>query len=163
MAGNEIVIEAAPSDVFDVLVDPQAYIDWVVGSKDIRDVDEGWPTPGTRFHHTLGAGPFTLKDTTKVLRFERPSLLELEVRFRPAGVGVVRLDLEPAYSGRCTRVRLTETFERGAAARWWSPGLDQLTRIRNAWSLRRLRRIVLEREGRLQLTGRRDQGPLPRA
>jgi uncharacterized protein YndB with AHSA1/START domain len=147
MAGNEILIEATPNQVFDVLVDPQAFVRWVVGAKEIREVDESWPAPGTRIHHTIGVGPATLQDTTAIRRIDRPKRLELEVRFRPAGVGTVGIDLEPAYDGRCTRVRLSETFDDGAAGCWWSWPVDQVTRLRNSLSLHRLRQLVLQRAG----------------
>jgi uncharacterized protein YndB with AHSA1/START domain len=162
VAGNEILIEATPAEVFDVLVDPAAFVVWVVGAKEIRDVDDGWPAPGTRIHHTIGAGPFTVQDTTAIRRIDPPRHLELGVRFRPAGEGTVVVDLEPAYGGRCTRVRFSETFDAGAAGCSWGWPVDQLTRLRNNLSLHRLRQLVLRRTGGdLRLAAGPDPGDVP--
>jgi uncharacterized protein YndB with AHSA1/START domain len=97
--------------VFDVLVDPRTYPDWLVGAKDIRAVDDGWPDVGSRFHHRVGlGGPVTVADSTKVLAISRPERLELEVRARPLGRGRARFTLQPhALHGRSgCRVQLDE-------------------------------------------------------
>ena len=57
MARNQRDIDAPPERVFAVLADPRCYPEWVVGSKEIRAADPGFPAPGTRFHHTVGVGP----------------------------------------------------------------------------------------------------------
>lgn len=70
--------------VFATLVDPETYPHWLLGARDIRDIDEGWPAPGSQFHHRVGlSGPFKVADTTEVLAVEAPTLLSLEVRARP--------------------------------------------------------------------------------
>ena len=56
-----------PEAVWGALADPGGYGYWVVGSKEIRDADPGWPAPGSRFHHTIGFGPFALDDHTQAL------------------------------------------------------------------------------------------------
>ena len=58
-----------PAAVWAALADPGGYGYWVVGSKLIRDADPDWPAPGTRFHHTIGFGPFTVEDHTVALEF----------------------------------------------------------------------------------------------
>ncbi|HSO01815.1 MAG TPA: SRPBCC domain-containing protein, partial [Gaiellaceae bacterium] len=112
MAVNEIEIAAAPDDVWAVLAEPDAYARWVVGTKRIRGADEGFPDVGTRLHHTTGVGPLTIRDSTVVLRSERPRVLELEARLGPLGSAHVTLRLEEGGAG--TRVVMKERGLRGA-------------------------------------------------
>ena len=97
----------APADaVFAVLADADAYAQWVVGAKEIRSSDPDWPNVGSRFYHSVGAGAATIDDSTAVLACEPERRLELEVRFRPAGVARVSLELEA--QGASTRVTMRE-------------------------------------------------------
>ena len=48
MAVNYRVMNCEPRHVFDVLANGWVYPSWVVGASRMRDVDEGWPRPGTR-------------------------------------------------------------------------------------------------------------------
>jgi uncharacterized protein YndB with AHSA1/START domain len=74
--------------VFDVISDPTTYPEWLVGAREIREVDDDWPAPGSLFHHRVGLfGPLTVADTTKVLEIDPPVHLSLEVRARPFGRG----------------------------------------------------------------------------
>ena len=90
-----------PRDVvFAALATPETYPVWLLGCKDIRSVDEGWPAPGTRFHHRVGlVGPLTVADSTKALETEAPGLLALEVRARPFGRGRVIFTLRATSEG----------------------------------------------------------------
>ena len=145
MSRNEIHIARPPEDVFAVLMDPAAYADWVVGSKRIRRTDQGWPQPGSRFHHTLGAGPATLDDNTELVRAEEPRRVELEVRYRPLGVGQVVLELEPDDHPAGTRVVMFEEAISGPSAAIPPAVLDPLFSVRNKRSLQRLARLVEQR------------------
>jgi uncharacterized protein YndB with AHSA1/START domain len=138
-------MDGAPEDVFAVLADGDAYDDWVVGAKQIRCVDANWPAQGSRFHHEVGVGPASVKDSTTVLEVEPPHHIRLEVRFRPAGVAIVDLRMEPIGDGR-TRVRMAETPTRGAA-RALAAVTSVMLLVRNEWSLRRLRRLVAQKAG----------------
>jgi len=66
MARTTIQVSAPPEAVFAVLSDPFTYAQWVVGCKEIRRVDGDWPEPGATFHHSVGLGPITVRDTTSV-------------------------------------------------------------------------------------------------
>jgi hypothetical protein len=44
----------SPEQVFAVLRDSWTYPVWVVGASRMRDVDDGWPAPGTKLHHSFG-------------------------------------------------------------------------------------------------------------
>jgi uncharacterized protein YndB with AHSA1/START domain len=142
MAVNEIEIAATPDEVWGVLAEPQAYAEWVVGTKRIRGADEGFPATGTRLHHTVGVGPVAVDDSSLVLRSERPSVLELEARLGPLGSAHVTLRLEERGAG--TRVVMHEHGLRGAT-RLLQPAGDLVVRGRNLLSLERLKDIVEQR------------------
>ena len=141
MTTNRVEIDVPPHAVYAVLLDPYAYADWVVGSKRVRAVDDDWPAPGSRFHHTVGAPGVDIKDSSKLVEVEADRRVVLEVRFRPVGIAVVSLDLEPLDGGRRTQVTMTEHPKSGPVRTWWSPLLDAATYARNAASLWRLARL----------------------
>lgn len=151
MSKNTILINASPDDVFDVLLDARMYPRWVVGAKHVRGVDDDWPAVGSRFHHRVGAGPIETADSTKILAVDRPRHLTLEVRFRPIGVGIVDLDVSPEWNGG-SYVLMEEHPTAGPVHALRSKALDVATHLRNAVSLRRLRRLA-ERRARSRLAG----------
>jgi len=131
---------APVESVFEVLVEPRTYPDWLVGAKEIRSVDDDWPAVGSRFHHRVGVGgPLTVADSTEVLDIDRPLLLALEARARPLGRARVefRLVALDHDDGRpVTRITMDEV-PIGAIAPL-APILDPLTRSRNTASLNAL-------------------------
>jgi len=143
MAQNSIDIAAPPERVFAVLEDARYYGYWVVGARAIRGWDDDWPAVGSKFHHTQGIPPLTIKDHSIVEVNEKPKTFQLLAKARPAGTFRVRLDLHPNATG--TKVVMTET-----------PG-DRLTKLvieplghiaihaRNTASLERLKELA---EGR---------------
>jgi uncharacterized protein YndB with AHSA1/START domain len=140
MATTHRYMPVPPSAIWAVLADPDGYEYWVPGSKAIRDADAGFPAPGTMFHHTLGFGPFTLRDHTEVLEAEPPRRLRLKAKGRPLGVATVELELEPEGSG--TRVRMTENFASYTAPLRLLPPLHWATNLRNEESLMRLEELA---------------------
>jgi uncharacterized protein YndB with AHSA1/START domain len=144
MSVNELVVDAPPEAVWGVLADPPTYQDWVVGNKAVRDHDRSWPVSGTEFHHTVGFGPLAVKDKTVALRAEPPHRLEMNVRVLPVGHGIVTFVLEPAGAG--TRVVMEEQPAAGLV-RWLWPVFVPLVKLRNAETLRRLKRCAETRHG----------------
>lgn len=140
-AENQVEIDAPADDVFAVVADPRTYPDWVVGCDRIRGVDAGWPQPGSRFHHTVGAGPAKVDDSTAVVRIEPPSVLTLEARAGAAGTALVTFTVEP-LGDRCSRVTIEEEAVDGAAARLPDAVTDAGLKLRNAETLRRLRKLL---------------------
>lgn len=126
-------------EVFRALVTPETYPDWLVGARDIRAVDDGWPAVGTAFHHRVGlVGPLKVADLSKVIAIEEDRLLSLEVRAQPFGRGraTFRLSDAPQGDGPATIVELEEVpIGMLAPAR---PLLDPLTALRNRRSLDQL-------------------------
>lgn len=142
MALNEIEIAASLETVWRVLADPDAYAYWVVGTKEIRGADEGFPAEGTRLYHRVGVGPLTLSDSSKVLRSDPPRVLILETRLGP--LGSARVEIELHAQGAGTRVLLKEVGARGPN-RLLQPAGDLLLRGRNKWSLDRLKELAEQR------------------
>jgi hypothetical protein len=146
MARNEISARVAPDEMFALLLDPYAYPKWVVGTRQIREVDNDWPRAGARFHHSVGTGPFSTRDSTKILVSRPPFALDLEVRFRPLGVACVSLRVSDVGGGRC-RIVLDEEPIAGPAAGLQGRAWDAVVHARNALSLWRLRRLAESRHG----------------
>ena len=132
-----------PEAVWEALADPSGYEYWVVGSKVIRDAEPGFPSPGTKFHHTIGFGPFTLQDHTEVLEAERPGLLKLRAKGRPLGTASVTLRMTPEDGG--TTVEMVERPDGPFVVLNANPLLHVLTKVRNAESLMRLEELALRR------------------
>lgn len=134
-----IDIRAEPEEVFATLADPRTYPRWLVGAKEIRSVDPGFPAPGARFHHVVGlAGPLTVADSTLCEEVDEPRLLRLEARARPAGRAEVTFTLEPHGGG--TRVEVRERAV--GLLRVADPALQPAIVLRNRRSLAQLRDLV---------------------
>jgi uncharacterized protein YndB with AHSA1/START domain len=143
MARNTISIDSPPDAVFAVFADAYTYENWVVGCKEIRAVDDGWPAPGTKFHHKVGVGPLSVADYTEVLTIDPPRVLILRARARPFGTAKVTFEVGAEGSG--SGVIMIEGPLSDWARRIWNPVLDRLTHIRNVETLRRLKKLVEER------------------
>lgn len=125
--------------MFEVLSDPEVYGDWVVGSHSIRGADNTWPAVGSRLHHRVGAGPFTIKDNTEVLEVDPPGRLVLRARARPLGTAIVKLVIAPRGTG--SHVTMVETSGDPLSKLVLNRLTDPLVHRRNVESLRRLQRI----------------------
>jgi uncharacterized protein YndB with AHSA1/START domain len=140
MSNVDLVIEAPADAIWAVLADARSYNLWVVGAKEIRDVEGPWPQPGSKFHHTLGMGPFTLHDNTKSLASQEPRHLAIEARARPLGRAHVEFRLEPIDGG--TRVTVEERFVSPRFVTLLNPLIAPLIRRRNVKTLDRLANVV---------------------
>ena len=123
-----------------MLADGWRYADWVVGAKRVRAVDDRWPEPGSRFHHEVGVGPLSIRDSSKLLAIEPPRQVVLEVRAWPAGKARVTITISPKEGG--SEVLIEEVPTGGPAKAIDSWPLRRLTMLRNVESLKRLRRAV---------------------
>ena len=140
MSTTRTIIDAPPEAVFGTLRRAESYGDWVVGSRSIRDVDDDFPGPGSRFHHTVGWGPLHLADHTQVLAVEAPRRLVLRAKTRPLGSARVELELDPTADGS-TRVTMHEGPGDLFSRLVFNPLADRLLHHRNVEGLRRLKRI----------------------
>jgi hypothetical protein len=128
-------VSVAPEVVWATVSDPETYPDWLVGAQRIRAVDDGFPAPGSRMHHSVGpTSAITVDDRTVATRSDPPHRLDLRVH---AGLfhADVQLLLQPSPGGGteiCFRER-----PRGISAPL-TPLLRPILHARNAESLRRL-------------------------
>lgn len=153
MARNEIWVDAPREAVWEVLADPFAFPDWVVGAQRARTADPQWPAPPSRLHHRVGFGPLSLRDRTCVLESEPPRRMLLDAAARPFGRTHVELTLQPEGTG--TRVHLFEEPSGYTGLLRLHPAVQLLIRIRNGEALRRLEDIAERRWRAAQRTERR--------
>lgn len=132
-----------PAAVWDALADAGGYGFWVVGSREVRDADPEWPAPGSRFHHTVAVGPFTISDHTRALEADAPRRLQIRAKARPLGTARITLEMIPGDGG--TLVRMTETPDGPTAILGLNPLVHLFTKARNAESLMRLEQLALRR------------------
>lgn len=139
MAHNEIHIGVPPERVFAVLSEPRSFARWVVGSREIRRADPGWPTGGAAFDHRVGVWPFTLADNSEVVQCEPSRLLKLLVKARPFSRAYVTLTLKSSDGG--TRLSMDEFAADTRSRLFFNPLTDPLVHLRNNVSLRRLKAL----------------------
>ena len=136
MSRNTRVIATTPDRVWDVLADGWLYPLWVVGATRMREVDDGWPAPGTRLHHSVGVWPVVVNDDTEVLECEPGKRLVLRAQGWPPGEAEVELRLTEVEDG--TEVLMLEDVTAGPARVVPKPVRAPLIAWRNTESLRRL-------------------------
>lgn len=147
MSATEVrrLMPASPERVFLALADPRTLHQFVVGTRTIRRFDPRWPDPGTRVHHSVGLGPFVLRDSTEVVSAEPPGRLLLRANIGPLGALAVDFRLEDAAEG--TELTVDERVVAGPFANGPLAALvNRLLKVRNLETLRRLRRLVERRE-----------------
>jgi hypothetical protein len=126
-----------------VLADGFSYADWVVGTRQVRQVDPDWPRPGSSLHFTAGLGPFSVDDKTTSRICEERSRLELEAHAMP--YGSVRISIEILPWGDDTVVIIDEHPLRGPSALLENPLVELVLTIRNRRMLRKLAATVRHR------------------
>jgi hypothetical protein len=151
MTEVQAVMAAPASKVYAEMADGWAYVGWVVGANHIRDVDLGWPEPGSKIHHKIGAWPVEIADVTVAIECVPDRRLVLRARGWPLGEAIVELDLISESEDR-TRILMREAPSAGPAAAIDNPALRWLLRRRNLESLRRLKDRV-EHRRRPELDG----------
>lgn len=133
-------VAAPPEAVWAVLADGWLYPLWVVGATSLRAVEETWPAVGSRIHHSVGAWPAMVHDSTRVLEMEPERSLVLRAGVWPAGAADVRLTLEP--DGEGTLVVMEEKVASGPIALIPRLAYGPLLKARNVESTRRLARLA---------------------
>ena len=136
MAENSRLVNATPEQVWEVLSDGWLYPVWVVGASRMREVDDTWPSEGSRLHHSVGQWPLLIDDDTEVTHCTPGTSLTLRARAWPLGEAEVVISLTP-LDGR-TEVRISEDAVSGPG-RLTPPPVRGLTlKWRNTETLRRL-------------------------
>ncbi|MFE7417938.1 SRPBCC family protein [Rhodococcus sp. NPDC057529] len=126
---------ASASDVWSVLANGWLYPSWVVGASRMRAVSDDWPAVGSRLHHSVGAWPALIDDSTEVLVAEENRELRLLAQVTPTKA-IVRLRMEPRGSG--CHLQMSEVA--ASAPLSWVPRIAQDLAVlpRNLECLRRL-------------------------
>jgi uncharacterized protein YndB with AHSA1/START domain len=140
VATNRRQMQVSCEQVWAVLSDGHRYAEWVVGTDHIRDVDSGFPAPGSRLHYTVGVGPLRHEGHTEVLSIDATHRIELEAHAWPLGTARIVLRLTNVQPG-CI-VEVEEHPRRGLASRLHNPVLDLAVKARNTEMLRRLERAA---------------------
>jgi hypothetical protein len=137
-----------------VLADPWLYASWVVGASRIRDVQGNWPEVDAVIHHSVGAWPMLLNDTTSVTECVPGRRLELRARGWPLGEADVVVLVEEDARGCLVTMR--EWAARGPGTVIPKPLFDPVVHWRNVESLRRLALIA---EGQARQHADETSGP----
>lgn len=151
MAFNCRELSAPRAEVFAVLADATTYPEWLVGAAHVRDVEGAYPSPGSRFHHTVGVRPLALRDITEVIDVEPDERLVLVVKARPLITAEVTFRLV-GDGDRCV-VCVEEEPTLRILGNLVRPLLDPSIHHRNHRSLRNLERVVLERRDDVRAKG----------
>ncbi len=140
MATNEMAASCSADAVFAVLANGWLYPTWVVGASRMRLVEDEWPAPGSKIHHSFGVWPALLNDNTESLAWEPPRRAVFKARGWPLGAARVELQVQPTADG--CRVRIIEDVVSGPGLALPKPARDIALHIRNAETLNRLRYLA---------------------
>ena len=144
MSTTNRLMQASQDQVWAVLADGWLYPLWVVGATRMREVDDHWPAPSARLHHSVGSWPLTLDDITEVVESTPGARLVLQAHAWPAGRADVTLTLHP--HGAETEVVMEEQASAGPGALVPKVIQDPILTWRNVESLRRLAFLVERRQ-----------------
>jgi len=134
------------ADVWRVIADGWLYSGWVVGASRIRDVDAEWPRVGAQLHHSVGAWPLVIDDSSRVTAVEPGRSLELVARGWPMGEAKVEMTLEDR--GNQCLVTIAEDAIRGPGKMMPKFLRDPLISARNRETLRRLELMAIGGAGK---------------
>lgn len=146
MAFTSRIIDAPAGVVWAALIDPSTYPDWLIGTREVREVEPGWPAIGAGFHHRVGVGPLVLRDRTHITGIVPGHRLELAVKARPFVSARARFEL--VSDGNRTVVTLEEEPAHRVIGNLVRPILDVATHQRNHRSLRNLDHLVTGQDNR---------------
>ncbi len=141
----ERVMNTTPQRVWDVLADGWLYPLWVVGASRMREVDDTWPAPGSKLHHSVGAWPLLIDDDTEVTESEPLRTLALRAKAWPL-LGEAPVVLRLSEQGAGTRVVMEEDVATGPGKLIPQPVRAPGIKWRNTEALRRLAFIAERRE-----------------
>lgn len=143
MSRTRRLVTVPPEQVWEVLADGWMYPLWVVGAARMREVDDTWPAPGSKLHHSVGLWPALIDDETVVRACEPGRMLRLRARGWPAGEADVVITLTPQDGG--TLVEIEEDAVKGPGRLMPKPVRAPLIAWRNVESLRRLAHVAERR------------------
>ncbi|KNH22036.1 polyketide cyclase [Arthrobacter sp. ZBG10] len=140
------LFNSSAEDVWRVIADGWLYSGWVVGASRIRAVDPDWPLAGTQLHHSVGAWPLVINDSTRVRAVTPGRSLEVVARGWPMGEAKVVINLEDRGAG-CL-VTISEDAIKGPGTVVPKFLRDPAIDVRNRETLRRLELMAAGGAGR---------------
>jgi len=140
------LFKSPSADVWRVIADGWLYSGWVVGASRIRDVDAEWPRVGANLHHSVGAWPLVIDDSSRVTAVEPGRSLELVARGWPMGEAKVEITLEDR--GAQCLVTIAEDAIHGPGKLMPKVLRDPIISARNRESLRRLELMAIGGAGK---------------
>lgn len=141
------VFDVPAAHVWKVIADGWLYSGWVVGASRIRAVDDQWPQTGSKLHHSVGAWPLLINDSTSVTGMEHGRELVLLARGWPMGEAKVIITLEDLGGSQC-RVSLGEDAVKGPGKLVPKALRDPMIGVRNRETLKRLELMAKGGAGR---------------
>jgi uncharacterized protein YndB with AHSA1/START domain len=144
MAINQVRSSLSPDEVFDHLLNPWEYPQWLLGASRMRGVDDDWPAVGSKFHHVVGWGPLKVADHSRIDEIDRPRKLVLYVKATPLVQGKVTFTLDEVDGGTLLTLKEEPAI---AAANVLRPALDPPTHARNKKSLQQLADLMRRGDG----------------
>ncbi|WP_285245499.1 SRPBCC family protein [Pseudarthrobacter sp. fls2-241-R2A-127] len=140
------LFNAPSADVWRVIADGWLYSGWVVGASRIRDVDAEWPRVGANLHHSVGAWPLVIDDSSRVTAVDPGRSLELVARGWPMGEAKVEITLEDRGS-QCL-VTIAEDAIHGPGKLMPKALRHPIISARNRETLRRLELMAIGGAGK---------------
>lgn len=147
MARNTRRFACPPEAVFAVLADGWLYPSWVVGASRMREVEAAWPAAGAKLHHSFGAWPLLIDDSTSVEEWDPPRRMVLLARGWPMGEARVRLEVQRDGDGALVRIHERPVSGPGAFIGF---ALEPVLKWRNTETLRRLALLAEGGAGRIE-------------
>ena len=145
MSTTTRTLSATPEQVWEVLADGWLYPLFVVGASRMREVDETWPAPGSKLHHSVGVWPLIIDDETEVTESEPLRTLALRAKAWPL-LGEAPVVLHLSEKGAGTRVMMEEDVATGPGKLVPQPVRAPGITWRNTEALRRLAFIAEQRQ-----------------
>ncbi len=146
MAMLNLLVDAPPEAVWEVIRDGHSYAQWVAGTQQIHEVDESWPEVGSKIHFTAGIGPWHFDDFTYVRHLDG-DVIDLQAHAGRLGSARVSIEVRP-WGEAQTLVVLNEHPLTGPPARWHNALVEVALRVRNRRMAAALKRLVEERRSR---------------
>lgn len=140
------LFNAPAAAVWRVIADGWLYSGWVVGASRIRAVDDSWPSAGARLHHSVGAWPLVINDSTQVKAVDPGKSLTLVARGWPMGEAKIIITFEDR--GNQCLVTISEDAIRGPGKRVPKVMRDPMITVRNRETLQRLELMAAGGAGR---------------
>lgn len=140
MAVQHRLVRCRPERVWEVLRDGSKYAEWVVGTDDSWEGDDGWPREGAELCYRVRIGPWSYEGRTVVRAYDPPNRLELEAMVGHHASARIAIEVRPW--GEDTLIILDEHPLRGRGYNAHHAVVDAFVHVRHRMMLARFARVV---------------------